>query len=163
MTPNAYFAAELGKLEKAFANGIRLWPLFEAVQFCHIHNLPLPEWAALGVLNVILERHRLPGNERRAGTNPLARARRERADYRRWFVLEQLLREHELPPEPKRARGAPKKGERDLYQIVYEKAEKRLRGTPERGTITQIITSHDRVARAKAAGADAQFVVWQDE
>ena len=161
MTPEAYFTAELAGFERAFANNKRLRPIFAAVEFCHLHQLPLPEWAALAVMNLILERQHLPGT-RGAGNSPKAQARNDYVDYQRWLVLSRVLMRRGLPPQAKRkSAGKPTKQEAetlrrydDAYAEACELLKKRKEGLPVvGGTPTQVRASFDRLEKARADGS----------
>jgi hypothetical protein len=114
----------------------------------------LPEWAALAVLNLILDRHHLPG-WRGAGNTPKRLAQKDYVDFRRWLILGYVLRENQMPREPSRKAGKPRMQEAEMiqnYRDVYKEASERLSGKVGKGTPQQIKASFDRVETAKAAG-----------
>lgn len=91
MTPEEYYAQELSGFE-ALWNAGHLPGLFDAVFFCQIQKLPLPEWAALGVCNLILERHHSASSGRGGFSRVKKRFEEDNLHFQRWSALDFQLR-----------------------------------------------------------------------
>ena len=147
MKPAEYIAAELDKLHEEW-RARHLPALFEAVHFCQLQNLALPEWAALAVLNVIIEKYNRARRKGGKGTFET-----DYHHHRRWIVLSTQFNEHGVDYAKKHGRM---KGESKIA-AARKAAVNALRGTRSQCTVRQLQKSYDLVEAAKRSGKDARF------
>jgi hypothetical protein len=158
-TPEEYFERELLALKELRDAGHKLPALFEAVQFCQIQGISLPDWAALDMLNLILERYGNPSSKGEgAFSSPKGRFTMDYIHFVRWNVLSGCLRMQGLTSKPKRQRGRPRLGSNDeaeRYRWALKQAATILGKLPMGGDCqrTQIEESFDLVEEERAKGS----------
>lgn len=101
-----YHRQELDVFRRLFEEA-KMWrALFNAVEYCHAVEMPLPEWAAIAVLNLIQDRHFADGEAggygSAAGKNSM-----DYAHFLRRNAVRGALRQHDLEDLPDRGRGRP--------------------------------------------------------
>jgi hypothetical protein len=156
-TREEYFERELLALEELRDGGHRLPALFEAVKFCQIQGISLPEWAALDVLNLILERYRNPSSDGPgAFSSPKGRFGQDYIHFVRWNVLTGCLRMNGLDSKPSRQRGRPRAGantDADRYRSALKQSATELRKRSMSCQLKQIEESFDLVEAEHARGS----------
>jgi hypothetical protein len=151
-TPEEYFKQELGAREKEWNAGY-LPALFETVRLCQIWSLPLPEWAALATLNVIIERYNARGRGKKGpSSSPKGKYTGDLKHFWRWNALSFAFRSRGITA---RRIGRPRKDEPGI-SAAREEARLQLAGTIAQCASSQIQKSYDLVERSRASG-DGQF------
>ncbi len=98
-TAAEFYAAEIDRFRLIYEAG-HLIGLFDAVKYCASVDMPLPQWTALAVLNVIQEHHQMLGG--RGGQHSAkGRLGADVAHFKRWNALRLVLRLHGLTELPK--------------------------------------------------------------
>jgi hypothetical protein len=163
-TAEEYYAEQLEECRTSFDAG-HLPALHDAVELCHLWQIPLPEWAALALLNLIREKYFAPG-ERDRTQNPKWRYERDFIDFVRWnrmkafFTDEGVTDEHIAQSLAPANRGRPTGDDRESknkVRLVSERASASLKGTIAQGEPRQIVESFVRVWDAHLAGDTARY------
>lgn len=92
MKARDYHASQLAKMQPLWEAG--MWPaLFDAVRYCAAAEIPLPEWVALAVLNLIQDRFHdgSAGGVEGAYGDVKGRLRMDYAHYLRWQALDFIM------------------------------------------------------------------------
>jgi hypothetical protein len=145
-------AAKSADYERLWANE-RLPVLFEAVRYCTSFEIPLWEWAATAVLNLILEHHfgGLEGQQKRGTAKQHRRRYRdEHLHYTRWQALSLAIERQGHGKELFRRRGKPSASETEARKQALDLAAKMLGG--KNAEHSQILFSFGKVERALSAG-----------
>jgi hypothetical protein len=93
--------------------------LFEAVRCCHTGALPLPDWAAVAVLNVIVQHYHLAKGKAGRGGGVKETLEMDLAHYQRWHAVKLVLGIYGLKELPK-ARGRPTPGKLTAKEVLAE-------------------------------------------
>jgi hypothetical protein len=128
--------------------------LFQTVDYCARMHLPLPEWASVELLNILLERFH---DDSVAGSNGAygglkGRLRMDYCHYLRWNALRWTMALNFVAALPER-RGRKKAGVVSKRELLAE-AAKRLEGNPmaRAGDGRQIEESYRLVEASRQAG-----------
>jgi hypothetical protein len=98
VTREEYMDGELSKWRSMW-EGDHPFALFGAVQACVVAEYPLPEWAALALLNLIAEHHfNPPPRAPRGGSRYTKKTRDDLEHWKRWNAV-QMLRRQRVPWE----------------------------------------------------------------
>ncbi len=148
-TPEEYFAQEFAVWEKEWTEAGHLPALFDTVRLAQVNGLALPEWCALAVMNLIIERFNTLGGKKRRSRYVI-----DFAHWLRWQTLSRMfaMRGIEYAKRP----GRPKRQARGIEE-AREEASEQLRETIAQGTPRQMQDSFDLVQKAQATGSDARF------
>ena len=122
--------------------------LFEAVKFCRLQEIVLPEWAALAVLNLIIHEF-----NRRSGNKGRSRYAIDYGHFCRWRALSYEFRKAGID---KKKSGRPAKQAPGIVRARQNAAD-RLKGTHAQGSARQVQDSFDMVEAAQADGKAARF------
>lgn len=141
MMPEEYFAQELAKAERAWTGDRSLVALYDALALCMNNSLPLPEWTAKGLIDLIEAAWKGEPFELGEGRN--AKAYRDAFErqkkFRRWNAVESYARAG------------------DVLVAAYDKAVNDLKGKPEAGSRDTIIGSHKEVRADMNAGRGFKY------
>ena len=146
-TPEEFFAQEFAARKKAWDAGRHYPDLHYVVHLAGANSVPLPEWAALEVLGLIVACHNATGKKRSQCTL-------DHIHMMRWSALTVAFRARGIekykktPGRPKEARG---------IQEAREEASKGLRGNIAFGTPRQIQDSFDKVEKVRGTAAEARY------
>lgn len=167
MTAQDMHERDLAELKIQFCDA-GWWPaLFGAVKYCQTVSIPLPEWAALAVLNLIQDRHFEDG---KAGGYGSARGKfnMDYAHRLRWEAVDLALRLNGMQTLPLHSRrGRPKpEGTSPSKTAILAQAKEHLSKKPlgRPRSLEQIEESYRMVEKSLNAGEarfrfDANFVL----
>jgi hypothetical protein len=159
MKSGDFHNAQLEKLEALWADAGSWLALFQAVRYCGEAEIPLPEWAAIAVLNIIQDRFH---DRSEAGTDGAhgslwGRLRMDYAHYARWNAVRWAMAFNSVTELPDN-RGRPKKDTVTKKAILHE-ALTRLndaRSSRAKGSLQQIEESY-RLVEASRQGGEKRF------
>jgi hypothetical protein len=153
-TVEEFYEEELAKF-RALWDAKNPIGLFEAVRCCQTGGLPLPDWAAVAVLNVIVQHHHLAKGNAGRGGGVAESLSMDLAHYQRWSALGRVLRIYGLKELPK-GRGRPAPGKLTAKGLLTE-AEGFLAGKAHKAASQREIgRSFNLVQKSRAAG-EARF------
>lgn len=118
MTAQELYDKELAELREIWEAG-HLIGLFDAVRYCATVNLPLPEWANLGVLNIIQHHHHAGVGDEGAHGSPKGRFAMDYAHYLRWRAVRSVLLMNGLTALPT-GRGRPPAGAPTAKELLQQ-------------------------------------------
>lgn len=137
----------LRSLARAWGDG-SLSALVDAVKWCQRKSLPLPDWAANGVLQMLS----VPDRKLTLAD------RRNRIHYARWDVIRELRdRRHELKISHPMPDGTKSEGYKPTWESAYDNASEALAGTEAAGSPDAVKKSYQLVERLFRAGKGARF------
>jgi hypothetical protein len=152
MTQQQLFREELAKFGELWdAKNPNPIVLFEAVRCCHAGGLPLPDWAAVAVLNVIVKNHHLAKGKAGRGGGVKETLEMNLAHYQRWGAVNLVLKIYGLKELPK-ARGRPASGKLTAKELLTE-AQGFLAGKAKKAASQKEMgRSFNLVQKSRAAG-----------
>jgi hypothetical protein len=153
LTAEEFYEEELTKL-RALWDAKNPIALFDAVRYCQAVDLPLPEWAALAVLNTIRDHFEVAKGHSGGSGGVKERLAMDYAHHARWNALKTVLTIHGLKELPK-GRGRPTPGKLTAEPLLTA-AKGLLKGKAKHGGTKQIKQSFDIVEKSLAAG-EARF------
>jgi hypothetical protein len=134
------------------------WPaLFDAVEYCQKVSIPLPEWAAVAVLNLIQERHFEDG---KAGGYGSAHGKfsMDYAHYLRWQAVGHALQTKGLVDLPAQQRPGRPKVTAYGKKAILEQAKEWLRDKPfGRGQSREQIEESFHIVTKSIKAGEARF------
>lgn len=117
---------------KAIWDENRWWPaLGNVVQYCHTVEIPLPEWAALEVFNLIREHHFAGGAGQPGAYNGTkGKFNMDYAHWLRWKAVTVALGQNRLSDLPEGKRGRRRKDDPPGRSAILNQAADALKGNP---------------------------------
>ena len=157
-TRDEFIEKTLAELEAVWRDAGALPAVHDAVLFCQMNQLTLPEWAAVAVINQLITAYWTAGDGGPgAFSSPRGRFVKDLAHFRRWQALTAGLKMVGLDGMPKVRRGRPRAGERDSYARALSYAAELLDREPTgagKALEREIEASFKRVDASRAAGEE---------
>jgi hypothetical protein len=157
LTVEEFYEEALTKFRALWEDAKNPIALHEAVRCCQTGGMPLPHWAAVAVLNIIVQHHHLAKGNAGRGGGVAEALLMNLAHYQRWNALRLVLRIYGLKELPK-GRGRPAPGELTAKGLLA-KAEGSLAGKAHKpASQREIGRSFNLVQKSLAAG-EARFTL----